>query len=180
MADTRVDFRYTSREVTSAQRIRFFRSQQFKITILLCLAAILYIAAPLVLPGVFPPTSYSSWGLVLYIVLAYLITMVVMLLVTPWVDFHINRMWKLPLTFTFNDKQLRLSVTGKTGGLHLKWNQIIKVDEGPLSFLLFYGGMNKFIILPKAALSDPVVEQRFRRVISQHTEKAEPTTRVEE
>ncbi len=166
MSETRLEFRYTRPDVISAQRMRFLRSNQLKVILIIWLASMLILIAPLVLPRVFPPGPYASWGLVLQIAIAYFATLLVLIFFTPWMDFAINRFWRLPLTLHFSEKSLRLLVTGKTGGLHLKWNQIRRVEENGRVFILDYGVGNKYIILPKSAFTRPGEESRFRDLLS--------------
>jgi hypothetical protein len=176
MPATSLDFHYTRVEVISAQRMRFLRSNQLKVILLIWLGSMLYLIAPLVLPQVFPPGPNTSWALVLQIALAYGVTLLVLIFLTPWVDFYINRLWRLPLTFQFDGKGLRLSVTGKTGGLRLMWNQVHQVDENERVFILHYGGGNKFLVLPKSAFSRPVDEQGFRDLLARRAQiKEEPS-----
>ncbi len=175
MSATSLQLHYTRGDVVSAQRLRFLRSNQLKVIMLIWLASMLYLIAPLVLPKVFPPGPYSSWALVFQICLAYLVTLVVLFFFTPWFDFYLNRFWRLPLTFQFSDKSLRLSVTGKPGGLRLAWNQVQQVDENDRVFILHYGGTNKFLILPKSTFTRPADSQRFRELLARRTLiKAEP------
>jgi YcxB-like protein len=164
---TRLEFRYCASDVASAQRMRFLRSAQLKVILLLWLVSLLYVAAPLLVPQWFKPGPYTSWGLVIEICLAYGVTLLVLILVTPWADFYINRFWRLPLEFQYNEKHLRLSVTGKQGGLRLGWKQIQRVEENARVFILFYGTANKFIILPKGIFSRPQDDRRFRELLSQ-------------
>ena len=166
MAATRIEFRYTPRDVSSAQRMRFLRSTQLKVILVLWVVSILYITAPLLLPGIFPPGPVNSWALVLQITLAYTVTLGVLLLFTPWADFYLNRFWRLPLLLRFNDKQVHLSVANKPGGLRLPWAKVKKVDENERVFILHYGEGGKFIILPKSIFSKPSDDRRFRDLLS--------------
>ncbi len=166
MPENRVEIHYTRPDVISAQRMRFLRSSQLKVILLIWLGSIIFLSAPLVLPQWFKPGPYTSWALVVQISLAYLVTLAVITFITPWMDFYINRFWRLPLVFQFSEKQVRLSISGKTGGLRLKWSQIIRVDENDRVFILHYGSGGKFVILPKAAFSGPGDEQRFRDLLA--------------
>jgi hypothetical protein len=166
MPENRLDFRYSRPDVISGQRMRFLRSKQLKVILLIWLGSTLFLMAPLVLSQVFKPGPYSSWGLVAQISLAYAVTLFVLVFFTPWFDFYLNRFWRLPLTLQYSSKRLRFTVTGKPGGLRLTWNQIQKVDENARVFILHYGDGNKFIILPKSAFSRPEDEARFRDLLA--------------
>ncbi len=166
MPENRVEFHYTRRDVLSAQRMRFLRSSQLKVILLIWLGSVIFLSAPLVLPQWFKPGPYTSWALVLQISLAYLVTLAVITFITPWIDFYINRFWRLPLLFQFSEKQVRLSIVDKPGGLRLKWSQIIRVDENDRVFILHYGSGGKFVIIPRAAFNSPGEEQRFRDLLA--------------
>lgn len=166
MADTRIDFRYTRADVVSAQRVRFLRSRQLKAILIIWFAGTLFLMAPLVLPQLFKPGPYSSWTLMFQISLAYAVTLFVLIFFTPFFDFYLNRFWRLPLTLQFSSKRLRLTVTGKPGGLRLSWNQITQVEESPRTFIVHYGGSDKFFVVPKSAFSKPEDEQRFRDLVA--------------
>lgn len=165
MAENRIEFRYRAGDVASAQRMRFLRSNQLKIMIGIWLASTLFLAAPLAFPQFFPGSPFSSWSLVVEIAIIYAVTMVVIIAVTPYLDFVFNRFWKLPLQFQYNDKQLRVSVVaGKSAGLRLAWSEIQRVEENERVFVVFYGTGNKFFILPKSAFSESAME-RFQTVL---------------
>jgi hypothetical protein len=175
MADTRLEFRYTRPDVVSAQRVRFLRSRQLKVILIIWAASMLFLITPMILPQVFKPNQYSSWGLVFQISLAYAVTLFVLIFFTPFFDFYLNRFWRLPLTLQFNEKRLHLTVTGKPGGLRLKWNQITQVEESSRAFILHYGSGEKFFVVPKSSFGKAEDEQRFRHLLSQRALiKAEP------
>jgi hypothetical protein len=169
MADTYLDFRYTRPDVVSAQQTRFLRSKQFRIILIIWLIGVVFLAIPLLLPQVFPPNLYSSWELIFNISLAFAVTLFVLIIFTPFFDFYLNRFWRLPLTLQFNDKRLRLTVTGKKGGLRLNWNQITKVDESARAYILHYGGGGKFFVVPKSAFKEPEDERYFCDLLSRRT-----------
>ncbi len=169
MSETHIDFHYTRPDVVSAQRMRFLRSNQLKVILILWLGAMLFLIAPLVLPQVFPPGQSSSWGVVLQIAMAFSVTLFVMIFFTPWMDFYINRFWRLPLSLHFSEKFLRLVITGKTGGLHLAWKQIRRVEENDRVFILDYGEGNKYLILPKSAFTHTSDVQRFRELLTRRS-----------
>jgi hypothetical protein len=157
MADNRYEFRYKAGDVSSAQRMRMLRSKQIK-----------------VLPGLFPATPIASWGLVLEIALIYLATLVVMMLVTPYLDFLFNRFWRLPLQYQFNDRQMRLSVVkGKSKGLRLEWKDIQRIEENPRVFILYYGAGGKFLILPKSIFDERGM-QRFVGILGRFNRPTPP------
>lgn len=165
MAETRFEFRYTAKDVASAQRMRFLRSNQLKMMIGIWVLSTLFLAAPLVFPQLFPGSPFSSWSLVLEIAIIYGVTMAIIIAVTPYLDFVFNRFWRLPLQFQYNDKQLRVSVVGgKSAGLRLAWGDIRRVDENARVFVFYYGSGNKFFILPKSVFSETSLE-RFRSVL---------------
>jgi hypothetical protein len=166
MTETRLEFRYTRSDVVAAQRMRFLRSNQFKIILIIWFLSMLVLIAPLVLPRVFPPGPNTSWAAVLQIAIAFLVTLLVLIFITPWMDFYINRFWRLPLSLHFSDRFLRIFVTGKTGGLRLKWGQVRRVDESERFFILEYGAGGKYIILPRSAFTRPGDEQRFRDLLA--------------
>lgn len=181
MSENRFDFRYTINDVASAQRMRFLRSNQIKIIFILWLGMLLFVIASMMLPDLIPFTVSMSWGLVLQISLAYFVTMAVLVLITPFLDFFINRFWHLPLTFQFNEKQLRLSLTGKSGGLRLKWSQIHKMEENQRVIILFYGTGNKYIILPKLAFeASELTERRFRDLLAREMVKKQAKDKKDE
>lgn len=174
MSDTRLDFRYTPRIVASAQRMRFLRSSQLKIILLFWVASTLYLIAPLLLPNLLPAGPFSNWGVALQVTLAYTVTLGVLILVTPWAEFYLNRFWRLPLTLRFNEKQLRIGVAGKQGGFQLPWGDVIKVQENNLVIILYYGSGGKFIILPKSIFAKPNDERRFRGLLERRANLPPP------
>ncbi|RPJ52101.1 MAG: hypothetical protein EHM21_01080 [Chloroflexi bacterium] len=167
MPDTRLDFRYTRPDVVSAQRTRFLRSKQLRIILIIWAASSLILMVPMILPEVIQSAPFSSWGLVFQISLAYAVTLFVLIIITPFFDFYLNRFWRLPLTLQYSEKRLRLTVTGKPGGLRLNWNQLTQVDESGRTFILHYGDGGKFFVLPKSAFSNPEDERRFRELLAQ-------------
>lgn len=171
MADNRFEFRYTANDVASAQRMRLIHSKQMRIMLGIWLVSSLFMAVPLLLPGLFPDLTWLNWGLVLEIALIYLVTMVILFALTPYLDFFFNRFWRLPLLFQFSDKQMRLSVVGgKSKGLHLTWAQIQRAEENARVFILYYGSGSKFIILPKAIFKRPQDDKRFRGLLRRRFE----------
>jgi len=165
MAENRFEFRYSAGDVASAQRMRFLRSNQLKVLIGVWLVSSLFLAAPMVFPQMFPGSPFTSWALVLEIAIIYAVTMVVIIAVTPYLDFTFNRFWRLPLLFQYNDKQLKLSVVnGKSPGLRLTWNQLQRIEENERVFVMYYGAGNKFLILPKSVFSEASLE-RFHSVL---------------
>lgn len=162
MPANRFEFRYTPAEVADGQRARFLKSGQFKLILLLWVASILFTAAPLILPGTFPAVISGGWGAVIEVVLIYGVTVLVLGVITPYVEFFLNRFWRTPLVLQFNNHQMRVSVAGKPGGLLLKWSQILRVENTQRVYLLFYGAGGKYIILPKRIFRDsPQAQARF-------------------
>lgn len=168
MPEYRFAFRYTPSDVASAQRMRFLRSGRLKVLIFIWLSSSLVLATPLIFPQMFPGSPFTSWSLVVQIALIYAVTMVVLVLVTPRVEYYFQRFWRLPLLLRLSDKMLRLSVDGsKSPGLRLPWEQIRRVDENERVFVVYYGEGNKFIILPKSTFKDHGgAEERFRKLLS--------------
>jgi hypothetical protein len=166
MSEQKIEFRYTRPDVVSAQRLRFLRSSQLKAILLIWLGSMVFLSAPLVLPQWIKPGPYSSWGLVFQIALAYAVTLLVLIVITPVVDFYINRFWRLRLVLQFSQKSLRISVAGKPGGLRLKWSQIQRVDENERVFILHYGSGGKFVIVPRQAFEREGDEARFRDLLA--------------
>ena len=151
MPQNRFEFRYKARDVASAQRMRMMRSKQIRLMIGIWLLSSLFLLVPLLFPQMFPGSPFASWEIVVSIALIYAITLGVLLLITPYLDFTFNRFWRLPLLLRYNDHQLRLSVAGgKAKGLILPWKQIQRYDENERVFILYYGEGNKFVVLPKA------------------------------
>lgn len=171
MAENRFEFRYAARDVSSAQRMRFLRSNQLKVMVGVWVASTLFLMVPLLIPGLFPNSPFSSWALVLEIALAYGATMAVLALLTPGMDYYFRRFWRMPLLLRFNERQLRLSVVGgKSKGLVLAWGQILNVQENGRVWVLYYGEGGKFIILPKSIFPKDEHgargEQRFRDLLA--------------
>lgn len=181
MPENRYDFRYTPQDVASAQRSRLLSSTQLRIILFVGLGTLLYLAAPLIVPSIIPPQSYSSWALVLQVGLAYVVTLLVLTLLMPWFTYYFNRFWRLPLALHFNDKQLRISVSGKPGGLRLAWRNIQRVQENKRVFILEYGAGGKYVILPKSVFTKAGVEKRFRNLLDKRATAPlpEPETKEE-
>ncbi len=172
MADNKFEFHYTAADVTAAQRLRFLHSGQLKIMFILWALGILYLSVPLVIPQLLPGATYSSWGLVLEVSLAFLVTLLVLMFVTPWLDFTFRRFWRVGLVLRFNQKELHLNVAGKTGGMRLEWNEIKRMVENQRVYVLFYGTGNHYIILPKSAFETAKghrhpAERKFRALLEQ-------------
>lgn len=162
----RLEFRYTRPDVVAAQRMRFLRSRQFKIILIVWFLSMLFFIVQLVLPQVFPPGPNTSWAAVLQIAIAFMGALLVLTFITPWMDFYINRFWRLQLSLHFSEKSLHIFVTGKTGGLRLRWNQVRRVDENKRVFILEYGAGGKYIVLPKSAFTGAGDERRFRDLLA--------------
>lgn len=183
MPEYRFAFRYTPADVASAQRMRFLRSGRLKVLIFIWLSSSLVLAAPLIFPDLFPGSPFTSWSVVVQIALIYAVTMGVLVLVTPRVEYYFQRFWRLPLMLRLSDKMLRLSVEGsKAPGLRLPWEEIRRVDENERVFVVYYGEGNKFIILPKSTFKDHGgAEERFRKLLSKAgTAQAPAEPEVEE
>lgn len=171
MADNRFEFRYTAGDVASAQRMRFLRSNQLKTIIAIWAFSSLVLLAPSIAPQTFG-TPFASLAVMLEISLAYGAGLAVLLLAAPYFDYLFKRFWHMPLMVQFNEKQFRVSVVkGKSKGLRLEWNEVIKVDENGRVLILHYGTGNKYIIIPKTAFTPgkdgaPMrTEQRFRELL---------------
>lgn len=164
MPDQRVPIHYTVQEVTSAQRTRLLRSGQFKLIIFFGVVSVLVLALHMLFPQTFHIIAGVTWTQVWQIALAYFASMLAIILIVPWISFHLTRFWKLPLVFQFGQKGLRLSVAGKSGGLRLGWEQVQRVEENRLVFMVYYGDGQKHFILPKASFSE-AAEAHFRRLL---------------
>lgn len=176
MPESRIEFKYTSREVTSAQRLRLLKSGQFKGIILFWAASILFLAVHILFPQTFQIVRDSSWALIGEVTLIYIVTMLVLMYVTPWMDFAINKFWRLSLALAFNESQLRLTLakppkktkgSKASSGLVLKWDEIRRVMENQLVYVIIYGPQSKFFVVPKSAFTKPGVEERFRALVGQ-------------
>lgn len=170
MASNRFEFRYKAGDVASAQRMRMLRSKQIKIMVGLWLLSSLFLLVPLFFPQMFPGSPFASGEVVLSIAIVYAVTLGVLMVVTPYLDFAFNRFWRMPLVLRINEQNLRLSVSGgKSKGLVLPWGQILRFDENGRVFILYYGEGNKFIVLPKtlfqAAKNPAQAEERFRDLL---------------
>lgn len=176
MPENRIEFRYKAQDVASAQRLRLLRSGQFKIILFFWLATILFLGAHILFPQTFQVVRDASWALVGEVTLIYIVTMLVLLYITPLMDFALNRFWRLSLALTFNDKQLKLALSKPpkktkgskpSGGLMLEWNEIRQVMENRRVFVVIYGPQTKFFVVPKTAFSKPGLEERFRQLLNQ-------------
>jgi hypothetical protein len=182
MADTRIAFQYDIADVTSAQRMRFIHSMQFKLILLFWVVSTLLMSLSILFPQALPLFVDINWALVGQISLIYFGTLVAILVVVPWFSFHLNRFWKLPLVFQFNPRNLRLSVAGKPGGLRLTWDRIKRVEGNPRVFLIYYDDGMKHFILPRSAFK-PQQEKRFQEMLARYApadkgeEKAAPPAR---
>lgn len=167
MAETKVSFRYNAMDVTSALRVRFLRSTQFRLILILWVLSIIFLLLHVLLPGTFTMLRDVSWTTVWQTMLVYGGTLVALLIVAPWLGFQLNRFWKLPLELTLSDKHLRLAVTGgKSSGLRLEWNEIHRVEETNRVYVLYYRG-EKHIIVPKSAFSEQQ-DRRLRDLLKRH------------
>jgi hypothetical protein len=187
MAENKTEFRYTSRDVTSTQRYRILHSSQFKLLMAFWGVGVIFVGLHALLPSLFTFISGVTWRMVGLAFLAYAASIIALLYVIPWLSFTFTRFWRLTFTFQFNAKTLRLGISGKTGGLGLEWTQIRKVEETPLTFVMYYEDSSKHFILPKSVFSGRS-EQRFRSlvarnistspapVVEEKTETADPKT----
>lgn len=160
MADNRVEIQYRAADVTSTQRERVLRSSQFKLLLFFWGLGVMFVALHVVLPGVFTLIPGATWGMVWQVGLIYVASILLLLFVVPFLNFHFTRFWRLPLVFQWNRKTLRLGIAGKSGGLQLEWSQITKVEVTRRSFVIYYEDNNKHFILPKACFSE-TAEDRF-------------------
>lgn len=164
MPDYRVPIQYTVQEVTSAQRTRMRHSSQLKIIVAFGLLSIMILALHALFPQTFRIMAGVTWTQVWQVGLAYFVSLLAIILIVPWVSFHLTRFWKLPLVFQFGQKGLRLGVAGKSGGLRLEWEQVRRVEENRLVFMIYYEDGQKHFILPKAGFSE-AAEAQFRRLL---------------
>jgi hypothetical protein len=168
MADTRIQFKYYVGDVTSAQRMRFLHSTHFKLILLFWVGTVLLLIANVLFPRAGFLFENVTWTLVGQVTLAYFGSLVFILLVVPWVSFHLNRFWRLPLVFQFNYRNMRLSVAGKSGGLRLNWDQIRRVEGNLQVYIIYYDDGQKHFILPKSAFK-PQQDKRFRDMLARYT-----------
>lgn len=160
MAESRVAFRYKAMDVTSALRVRFLRSMQFRLILILWVLSVVFIVLHVLFPQTFTMLRDVSWATVWQTMLVYGGTLVALLIVAPWVGFQLNRFWRLPLELSFSEKHLRLAVEGGKGsGLRLEWNEIHRVEETNRVYIFYYRG-EKHVIIPKSAFN----EQQDRRL----------------
>ena len=165
MPDNRVNIHYTVQEVTSAQRLRLARSGQLKIILFFWIGSIVFFGLHVLFPQSIRIMDGITWTVVWQVTLAYLATLASLIFILPWISFHLTRFWKLPLIFQFGKKEMRLSVSGKRGGLGLTWDQVQRVDENRLVFMVYYDSGQKHFILPKASFSE-ANEARFRSALA--------------
>ncbi len=167
MPEHRVSIQYTVQEVTSAQRTRLLRSGQFKLIIFFGVISVLVLALHMLFPQTFHIIAGVTWTQVWQIALAYFASLLGITLIVPWISFHLTRFWKLPLIFQFGQKGMRLGVAGKSGGLRLGWEQVLRVEENRLVFMVYYEDGQKHFLLPKASFSE-AAEAHFRRLLARH------------
>jgi hypothetical protein len=160
MADTRIEFKYDVSDVTSAQRMRFLHSIHFKLILGFWVITIFLLIANVVFPQTVTLFGDASWTMVGQVTLAYFGSLVFIIVAVPWLSFHLNRFWRLPLVFQFNRKNMRLSVAGKPGGLRLNWDQIRRVEGNLHVYIVYYDDGQKHFILPKSAFK-PQQDKRF-------------------
>jgi len=160
MADNRVEIHYTARDVTSTQRERILRSNQFKLLLLFWGLGVVFVALHLVLPGVFTFIPGVTWTMVWQVVLIYVGSIALLLFIVPYFNFYFTRFWRLPLVFQWNSKTLRLGLAGKSGGLKLEWKQVQRVEVTSRAYVVSYENNSKNFILPKACFSE-AAEERF-------------------
>lgn len=171
MAESKVTFRYKAMDVTSALRVRFLRSTQFRLILILWAASIVFIALHMLFPQTFTLLRDVTWTTVWQTMLVYGGTLVALLIVAPWLGFQLNRFWRLPLELTFSDKHLRLAVEGgKSSGLRLEWKEIHRVEETNRVYIFYYRG-EKHVIVPKSAFSEQQ-DRRLRDLLKRHTNLA--------
>jgi hypothetical protein len=173
MADTRIEFKYDIADVTSAQRMRFLNSKQFKLIIGFWGITVALMTFSILFPRTFTLFADVTWALIGQISLIYFGTLFAILVMIPWLGFHFNRFWRLPLVFQFNTKNLRLSVAGKPGGLRLTWSQIRRVEGTDRVFLIYYDEGQKHFILPRAAFKE-AQEKRFHQMLERYGPVSRP------
>jgi hypothetical protein len=164
MSDNRVEIHYQSEDVTSAQRMRILRNRQFILLLALWGLGVVFVILHILLPGVLNFIPGVTWDMVGQVFLAYLGSILALLYVVPWFSFLFTRFWRLPLLFQYNNKSIRLSVIGKTGGLRLNWDEVRNVDENKRVFVIYYEDGARHFIVPKSAFSDSA-ERRFRDLL---------------
>ena len=180
MPANRYEFRYTPAEVADGQRSRFLKSIQFRLILLLWVVSTLFTAAPMLFPNAFPTVGSGGWSMVVEVALIYGVTVLVLSLITPYLEYYVNRFWRTPLAFQFNKYQMRMSVAGKTGGLQLKWSQILRYEETRRVYLLFYGSGGKYLIVPKSIFRDaPDAHARFAALLAPGAANASDAPEVE-
>jgi hypothetical protein len=168
VADNRIEFRYDIADVTSAQRMRFLNSPQLKLLIAFWAITVLFLALSIYFPQTISIVQGVTWAVIGQISLIYVVTLVGMIFVVPWLSFNFNRFWKLPLVFQFNQKNLRLSVAGKQGGLRLAWDEVRRVEGNDRVYLVYYDDTQKHFILPRSAFK-PHQDKRFQDYLARYT-----------
>jgi hypothetical protein len=168
MADNHIEFRYTAADVTSAQRVRFLRSGQFRWVALMWGATVIFMLLPVLLPETFTYLPGATWSTAGEVIGVYTLVVVGMLYIIPWLGYVFNRLWHVPLELTINEHQLRLTRSGKGGGLKLAWEDIRRVDETRSVYIFTYSGDQKFFIIPKSAFIKARQEERLRELLARH------------
>lgn len=164
MPDYRVPVRYTAQEVTSAQRMRLRQSGQIKLIAVFGVISVLIMTLHVLFPQTFHFLGEVTWVQVGQAAVAYFGSLLAIVLIVPWISFRVTRFWKLPLIFRFGQKGLRMGIEGKSGGLRLGWEQVRRVEENRLVFMIYYDDGQKHIIVPKAGFGE-AAEAHFRRLL---------------
>jgi len=144
--------------------MRLRQSGQLKVLLLFGVGSVIFFGLHVLFPQTFRFLDGVTWRLIWQVSLAYLASLLAIFFVLPWISFHLTRFWRLALVFQFNQKEMRLSVSGKRGGLRLGWDQVRRVAENNLVFVVYYDDGQKHFILPKAGFSE-ANEERFRRLL---------------
>jgi hypothetical protein len=163
--DLHLPFEYHQHEVVPAQRSRFLRSSRLRLIFAVWMFAVIYLAAPMIVPQWFPMRAFNNWATILSVTMVFLVAVPVIAIAMPWIDFRFNPLWRQKFVLHVNANKLRLNLQGQEKGLDIPWDDIRHVLEDPHAYVLTMETDRDFLLLPRSAFADPGQERHFRNLL---------------
>jgi hypothetical protein len=147
--DLQLPFTYAREDVVAAQRLRLPHSRRLRLLLLIGIGATVVLVIQFSalrsgltgLPGGWSTPVVVGAVFVLLVAIAYLLA--------PIIEYQMTSAWRSRVVLQVNADGLRLSGTTSATGFDLAWQQVSGLLENERVWLLFFGGEQDFLIVPK-------------------------------
>jgi hypothetical protein len=166
--EVQVPFTYEREDVVAAQRLRLLYSRRLRLLLLIGIVAIAVLIIQLSalrsglsgLPGGWSTPVVLGAVFALLVALAYLLA--------PIIEYQMTSAWRSRVVLQINTNGLRMSGTSSPAGFELAWPQVSGLLENERVWLLFFGGEQDFLIVPKRIFQTDRQTSFFRSMLLTH------------